>query len=439
MKRFLLYLAMSVYTLVVTAQAPTSGLVAYWPLNGNFTDAGPNNISVTNTGATAAANNVGVANNAIYINNTSLSSGNPASVFASGAINAAINFNSTASYTISFAFRINATGPVTTGNQSSGFFDNNMNYNGYGLWFWRTTAAGNPIILHFNNRNGNRQTNPTTTPISLNTWYHMLVTVSSGTFSAMYINGNAVTPVTTAGTGVPSYTYGTRFGCLYFDGFTSNSTYAPFQGNMDELRIYNRVLSATEIAEVVSSALPLKLTHFNASLNSNITTLNWQTAQEQNTSHFDIERSTDGLHFIKVNTIQAAGNSNVLKNYTCTDYIDNNTTLKKMYYRLKMVDLDGAATQSNIVLIQLKQKEISVNISPNPAQNILQIQTNQIGAGLTTFNIIDAAGHIVQQHQEKIVAGTQITTIQVVALPPGNYILKITNDKTDISKAFIKL
>ncbi len=57
------------------------------------------------------------------------------------------------------------------------------------------------------------------------------------------------------------------------------------------------------------SLLPLTLLDFTVTKNGNIAQLKWQTANEVNTSHFDIERSTDGVNFTAIGKVDAAGNS----------------------------------------------------------------------------------------------------------------------------------
>jgi hypothetical protein len=144
-KHVLTAMAALCITMAAVAQPTTTGLVAYWPLNGNFTDAGPNNLTTTNTGATAAANSAGTANAAMYFNNTL---GVQATIYATVANTAAysnISFAASASYTVAHWFRLNE-----VPNSASGFFDNGFNSNGYCTWAWRTGGAGNPIQLNFN-------------------------------------------------------------------------------------------------------------------------------------------------------------------------------------------------------------------------------------------------------------------------------------------------
>lgn len=90
-------------------------------------------------------------------------------------------------------------------------------------------------------------------------------------------------------------------------------------------------------------AIPVELVYFGARQVNKSTALSWQTAAEQNSKRFDVERSTDGVRFVKIGSVQAAGNSNQLKKYGFTDpYPEQGIN----YYRLRLVDHDGKSTLS---------------------------------------------------------------------------------------------
>ena len=56
--------------------------------------------------------------------------------------------------------------------------------------------------------------------------------------------------------------------------------------------------------------LPVTLLYFNARKNTSTSSLlEWKTSQELNSSHFDVERSNDAMHYINIGKVLAAGNS----------------------------------------------------------------------------------------------------------------------------------
>lgn len=105
--------------------------------------------------------------------------------------------------------------------------------------------------------------------------------------------------------------------------------------------------------------LPVSLLSFTGhSPSSGTALLQWETATEENFSHFELEKSMNLQYYSKVVNVAAKGNNS---NYGYTDNISNGIT----YYRLKMVDKDGTATYSNIVTITGGGEAI-ITIAPNP-------------------------------------------------------------------------
>jgi pimeloyl-ACP methyl ester carboxylesterase len=102
--------------------------------------------------------------------------------------------------------------------------------------------------------------------------------------------------------------------------------------------------------------------------------LAWKTETEINSSHFILEKSTNGQLFNPIGTIAAAGFSNAENSYQYTDALPVNGV---NYYRLRMVDKDGQFAYSNIVTINLKDlKTLSASINSTLA-----------GKGSIQFNI----------------------------------------------------
>ena len=88
----------------------------------------------------------------------------------------------------------------------------------------------------------------------------------------------------------------------------------------------------------VSSALPLHFISFTAAKNNNNIALKWITENEVNTLNFEIERSTNGINFMKLATLPATGNSYLQNIYSFNDL---QPTKGNNYYRLKQIDHDG--------------------------------------------------------------------------------------------------
>ncbi len=421
MQKYLLVFFISLVAISSNAQ-PTAGLMAYWPMNGNFTDAGPNAITVTNNGATATTNISGNANGAMLFTNPTATP----SQFARHNINANLNFSATQDFSVDFSFFL--TSPYV---HTCGLYDNQINYGGYGMWVWNPSG---PHQIQFNFKNASLAS--TLGAVTLNTWYHICCLRSAGTLK-IYINGvlNASGP---EGTTTPAYNFPGRIGSMFYNAQTP-AEYNPMHGKLDEFRIYNRALTVVEIQQLSSAALPVKLSQFTASYNNGKALLNWQTAFEQNSKHFIIQRSVDGVNFSNLSTVAAAGNAATTKNYNYNDSsLANLSANKKIFYRLQSVDLDGQFSLSKIIWINRDALPFELNISPNPAKDILSLNMGQALSGKGRLSIQDVQGKTWYQREMLPIQAIPQLSINISALPSGTYFLHLVSEQGKLTKSFIK-
>lgn len=91
-------------------------------------------------------------------------------------------------------------------------------------------------------------------PMSSNTWHHVVVQISANSVDALYIDGTPQTNLygnTGFTVGVPATSgFSTTLGRQGLN----NAAY--FSGSLDDVRIYNRALSASEIQQLYTSASP---------------------------------------------------------------------------------------------------------------------------------------------------------------------------------------
>jgi hypothetical protein len=161
-----------------------------------------------------------------------------------------------------------------------------------------------------------------------------------------------------------------------------------------------------------SGTLPVTLVYFTATRQNDEAVLQWETAQEQNSSNFIIERSFDGISFGAIGNVAAAGNSNTPRNYSFTDLepVKNNN-----YYRLRQTDLDGASTNSSILLLNFQPAGNLIWYATGPRSVEVYLQQGNA----EQYSLSDVAGHILRQGQ--LVNGKTA----ISGLPSGLYIVKV--------------
>ena len=188
------------------------------------------------------------------------------------------------------------------------------------------------------------------------------------------------------------------------------------------------------IARYVQNFLPLNLISFSATAQNKRALLQWQTAQEQNTSHFIIQRSLDGREFTNVGKVLAKGNVASGFYRFAEDVGSINCNSCHLYYRLQMVDKDGKFTYSKIVTVRLSSA-IGFTIYPNPATNFLHIQFGTTVTGKVYLEITDINGKIVMK---KAVCAEGETIALSNELLPGSYMVSaICNEVKIVQKLII--
>jgi len=181
--------------------------------------------------------------------------------------------------------------------------------------------------------------------------------------------------------------------------------------------------------------LPLDLLSFTGRLqNDNSVLLNWKTENEINTSHFTIERSIDGNRFNGIGNVPANGRNNAggSFNYAFTDNDAINQSSQRLYYRLKMVDIDGTYKYSNIVSISLPLTTSKLSISPNPVINEAKVTIASPADGNVKWKLIDNVGRIILKGSENVKKGSGNNfTIDMNKLPAGTYYLSVAGAGND--------
>ncbi|MCS3795014.1 SBBP repeat-containing protein [Niastella sp. OAS944] len=178
--------------------------------------------------------------------------------------------------------------------------------------------------------------------------------------------------------------------------------------------------------------LPLSLLHFDAVDNSSSVLLQWQTTREQSMAGFEIERSTNGKKFETIGSIAVNNGYNLINNYSFTDL---HPLTVKSYYRLKIKDQDGQFTYSRIIALRRENSTQGLQVYPNPAKNILNIELD--AHETITLQISDVTGHILYQ-QNKTMYGNTNFSVNIQTLPAGNYYLIIKGKNTQKIQQFLK-
>lgn len=191
--------------------------------------------------------------------------------------------------------------------------------------------------------------------------------------------------------------------------------------------------SLTEVWAVYNSSLPVQYTSpLSAKAVGNTILLDWETATEQNSSHFIITRSSDGEHFEAIGEVQAVGRSHQYS------YVDNNPQPGINYYRLVQVDKDGRKISSMIAFAR-------IDLATKPTLNIIKVSANGISLAITspdvsqgTIRVYSISGmNMVGNEVVELSRGTNNVQVRINGAA-GIYIVTVNTPTAKNSKQFFK-
>jgi hypothetical protein len=185
-----------------------------------------------------------------------------------------------------------------------------------------------------------------------------------------------------------------------------------------------------------NSTLPVNLIYFKARKENNSSILDWATSMEKEFSHFIVEHSADGVNYIEIATVSSSKiNSTTERLYAYTD--NKSSQMSVIYYKLKMVDIDGKFKYSEVKVIRNAVDQSSVAAFPNPA--VSEIHVN-IPAGWqnksVTYSIYHINGTVIKQKTNTHASQTE--TFNLSGMQAGNYLIKIVNGSEAVVKQFSK-
>lgn len=179
-------------------------------------------------------------------------------------------------------------------------------------------------------------------------------------------------------------------------------------------------------SDIETPTLPVELVNFEAEEKDCKISLSWETAIEDQFSHFIIERKSAANRDYKTIGV-LNGKYPTGGNYAFTD--DKIRHAADYYYRLKMIDQDNSFEYSSIVSVTTACGNKEIQIRPNPVTNSRKavIGFHSIET-METINIFDASGRVVKTLHPSLEAN-QYNEIQIDMgqLPSGMYFIQITS------------
>lgn len=170
------------------------------------------------------------------------------------------------------------------------------------------------------------------------------------------------------------------------------------------------------------TVLPVTFSSITAVKNSNGNAVEWKVENEINISSYEVERSTDGVNFVKAGAV-SAGSS------TLYNWLDAYPVNGDNFYRIKSIGNRGTVSYSRIVKVSAVKGRTGYTVYPNPSTDgSFGLQMSNITAGIYTVKITNGNGQLIWKELISHPGGTATNVIHPSSqLGSGNYQLEVTD------------
>jgi endonuclease I len=183
-----------------------------------------------------------------------------------------------------------------------------------------------------------------------------------------------------------------------------------------------------------TGVIPVTIIDFTAQKNNETVLLQWQATRETSFKEYEVQRSMDGINFYKVGSV--AGRN--FAGYDFTDVSYSTLPLRTgaaVFYRLKMIDIDGKFNLSRIVSVKQNSYFSDAIVFPNPATGKLTVRLHQLLSEKGLLFVTDPAGRNIMQLT--LAALQNNIDLNVNHLPAGRYFIKIIAGRQVINQSFM--
>jgi subtilisin-like proprotein convertase family protein len=172
------------------------------------------------------------------------------------------------------------------------------------------------------------------------------------------------------------------------------------------------------------SPLPITLSFFDGTCNPEGNELTWVTSSEQNSSHFDVKRSYDGIKWEHVGQKQGAGNSSTDIEYSVWDV--EGSRHEVTYYELHQFDFDNALTVYGPIAVRCANDDSPMkgSLSPNPTIEASYLAIENCPLGEATITLMSSIGQVIYTDRIMVTKKNDVYFIDSFDLTRGSYVVR---------------
>ncbi len=135
------------------------------------------------------------------------------------------------------------------------------------------------------------------------------------------------------------------------------------------------------------AVLPVELISFNLVERNEYLIFNWESGEEINFSHYELQESEDNFNFKSIVTVEGQGRNSIYQ----SSRVERKDGIR--YYRLKVIDLDNSAEYYDKILSSsMSEHSVNVEIYPNPISGTDKIYIKNLKGNPTILSLYDMDG-----------------------------------------------
>ncbi len=423
-----LYQGVNNYT--VPNYVSTNGLVGWWPFNGNANDESGNGNNGTVSGSILTTDRLGNTNSAYSFNGTN----NKITVAD------AISLEVTSTATFSLWTQINQ---INFDNGNSNDYDARLIdkstpglNNGYLIDYNHRITSSNPSYSNQCTTGSTRIRAVMGNSINLTScysgylnWTHIVITFNNGNIN-VFNNGMLSGTFTSSNNSIPTNNIPLIFGYQ-----TSGTGITWLNGKLDDIGIWNRVLTQAEIIALYTGC-NLTITTNPANQSINVNNIAQFVVAASDTSATYLWQTDLGLGF------QNISNAGQYSGATNDTLIVSNATLTNNNQQFRCIVTSGTCIDTSSVAVLSVINNVGINeaaannlfkVYPNPANSQINVEINT--------NLIGSIYTITDQIGKTVLSGKltkENSTIELGDLSGGIYLLSIGNNAKQTFKVIKK-
>ena len=207
------------------------------------------------------------------------------------------------------------------------------------------------------------------------------------------------------------------------EGFTGNSTQFSYKV------CDNGAPALCSMTTTATIRFPSRstLTSFQALYSRKAVAINWNTATDNHSDLFQIERSLDGTDFEMVGEVKAA-DAVAAGEYSFSDKIHEAERKNDLYYRIRQIDAANRVTYSKVLILRsygTKSVE-AVSVTPDPGVNDIQVNVQLKEKCFVVMRVTDGSGSELIRQSVMGENGSNSYNIEGTSqLQPGMYQLEV--------------